>query len=138
LASAMAGIASMPRPLMSYRVHAGQQIGLRGAPPPNRWLRLCGRARRLGTRRVTVDMELEDRVVVARLVRDRLAAHARGSWPRTCLAEVEKLVAHLERRVAYASPRRRRIRPVASEWRSGRYARYSSGLLSAMADLARS
>lgn len=134
--AAAAPVIPIPEALVDYRIHAGQQIGI-PALPVRRFLPqtalhgaqfLNGRAetkRRLDYHVAHLD-EIEKRLVVAGM--DSAASDAR-------LAEARE---HLRFRSALDSHRRHRIRSVAGEMRrADGYRRFSLGMASAIADVAR-
>jgi glycosyltransferase involved in cell wall biosynthesis len=128
-------VAIVEEPLLAYRIHRGQQIGismlrLRGVIPVRLW-GLAGLATSHEQRR----RQLTARLRQFSLLVERLREHGFASP-----AAVDEIVAycrHLERRAAFPSSRRRRIPLVVREWRLGEYGRYGFGASTALADLAR-
>jgi glycosyltransferase involved in cell wall biosynthesis len=133
LLEAQAPSVALREKLVGYRVHGRQQVGLVGAPQTS----LLSRVRdRPWVRRGSVIDELGLRIAGVRLVRDRLAT-AQAARAREALAVVDDALAHLEARVRIGSDRRGTFGMALCELRSGRYGRYSSGVLSMLADVAR-
>jgi glycosyltransferase involved in cell wall biosynthesis len=134
LIAAVAEVRVLPEPLLSYRQHAAQQIGLHmddqthGVRVNSRRLRYALRSRSAPSQPHLVDF---------RLVRDRLLEHQHQDASRSerAVMLLEDRLGHLEARIALPAQRRRRLAPVCRELRTGRYTSYSSGVLSAGRDL---
>jgi glycosyltransferase involved in cell wall biosynthesis len=122
------------RPLLSYRLHSEQQIGVpsrrlrRVIPPHLRQWRQVFVPRSVQRQRLEVDrlylVELERRVQAAGITLPNWAA-------------IPEAVDHLEVRVNLPAGRWRRARHVIAEWRTGRYSRFALGSASAIGDLVR-
>lgn len=135
-ASAAGPVVTVPEPLIEYRIHAGQQVGIpalalrRVAPGPA----LLAAQFLHGTAEITRRMDYH----VAHLVEidKRLAAtDLAGAGSAARLASAER---HLRFRATLAQHRRARIRPVLAELRRpDTYRRFSLGAVSAIADVAR-
>ncbi|MCB1018131.1 MAG: glycosyltransferase [Acidimicrobiales bacterium] len=125
--AAVGRVGTVPDPLIDFRRHAGQQTGLRdpltGAEVAHQLRRTTqSSAAGLLTRADQLDAVLE-----------RVGSDGHdGATERIAAA-----VAHLRRRAALPGPRPARVPAVLGEWLGGRYRRYSGGLRSAVADLAR-
>ena len=133
LCAAAGRVCGLEERLMSYRLHAAQQIGLAG--------RGQGAARRRASRIVRgeplVEDELDRRAAATRLVQERLRSRLATEQAEDCAAALEELLSHLDRRRTLPPGIPRRIGVVASELARGRYGRFSSGVKSAAADLVR-
>ena len=125
--AALAPVVALPEPLLAYRSHPGQQIGLADRPAPRRPRSLAGRAS-IGRPEVPS---------WAGALRDRLREHQDRFPCPDALGLLDGMIDHLERRAAMPVRRWKRVVPVAREIGSGRYRRHSSGLSSALADLLR-
>ncbi len=127
LLAAVAPIVSVAEPLVDYRQHGGNQIGA-AAPTWRDRIRTVRRPRPMAS--------------VADFAAWLTAAHARLSVRGVVLLDPEALgllgehAAHLRGRASLPPRRFGRLRPVWREWRSGRYARFSNGLVSALKDVA--
>jgi hypothetical protein len=129
-AAAGAGrLAMIEEPLVSYRIHPAQRIGLphlslRRALP--RWVQ------RFGNARVPLAEQRRRLQVLAEVLEDlerRLGAPEQ--------AQVRGAVAHIGVRANLSRSRRDRVRVVWSELRAGRYHEFGRGVPSAVADLVR-
>ena len=132
--AALGGVVALDRPLIDYRRHPDQQIGIpwyhmRRVLPPSFW----------GLRELTVSRSRRDRrlsslsLQLAALT-DRLEAEGTTSPVGDQIAEYR---AHLAARVALPRARIRRVRAIRDESRTGRYRAFSHGALTAVADLVR-
>jgi glycosyltransferase involved in cell wall biosynthesis len=131
-ATSVAGV--LADPLVAYRVHGDQQIGLRGAAARTTLRSSAGRAVLLTVRSSLLRSELERRATGVRLVSERLANIEGDVLTSACHDAAVHVLDHVQRRLALPPGRRHRARAVLEEWRTGRYRRYSSGALSALAD----
>ncbi|MEX2457748.1 MAG: glycosyltransferase [Actinomycetota bacterium] len=135
LLAATARVRLIPEPLVRYRVHGEQQIGL-GTPPPPARTAVIGRARhalRRMTRPERAELEREARAFGD--ARDRLAERAgRHPVPASALALLRDKAEHFGARARMAEGRGR-WRAVRSELTAGRYHRFSRGWASAVKDL---
>lgn len=127
LIAAVARIQAIPRPLIDYRQHDAQQIG---APDP------AARAMpALGERRRGNEAALIAEVAALRALEQRLA-EGRAFRPDPSFMEVlHARVRHFNTRLALPAPVPARLAAVGREVASGRYARHSLGLLSALKDV---
>jgi glycosyltransferase involved in cell wall biosynthesis len=124
-------VAVVPEPLVAYRLHATQQIGLANVsaarPPLQRHLAKLVRRRPEATTVAWYHLrhleEVRRRVVAAGL--------AGGD----VLAEMDGAIAHLRHRLVLPRGRAQRVPPVARQVALGRYHRYSRGIGSALVDL---
>lgn len=125
LVSGVAMVDSLDEPLMRYRQHPAQQIGARPSPP-----------REPGVRAALARVNaFDEQIAVAARVHERLTSQSRFRLrPGVEMALVERL-RHLRARAALPDRAVARVRPVLGELVSGRYARYSNGVLSAAKDL---
>jgi glycosyltransferase involved in cell wall biosynthesis len=123
------GVVALPEPLIDYRIHPGQQIGLPArATLRTRIIRTGGPVRHHRT-------ELARRVAAARLLRGGLDRLASTDRTRRCAGQLDALIAHLDARRELPTSLVERARVVRGLWRSGGYERFSSGRQSAVIDL---
>lgn len=126
LVAATSGLVAVDEPLMLYRQHTSNQIGIRKLS----WLQRLLRSRPAGVPAyLTV---AHDR---ARLAIERLEAH--GALTAATRERLRDVARHLRARTDIPSTRPRRLPVVALELASGRYFRYSNGFRSAAEDLLR-
>lgn len=134
-AAAHGPLTLVTRPLLDYRLHADQQVGV--VPPPRlvfapgavlspRHLRHVRRPADRHAGHLTELALLQSRLVVHRSEVDPAAVDA-----------VEACIAHLNRRQQLPSGRLARLRPISQELVSGRYSRFGAGWASSAADLLR-
>jgi hypothetical protein len=123
VASVGGGLAIVPEPVIDYRQHSGNQIGVAR-------LGAGGRLARLQEPRTERNAQLFDR---ARDLAERLPSIA-GHDANVETAVREKL-AHEVMRQAIPAGRLRRLRPVWREWRTGAYGRYGRGAQDVLRDL---
>lgn len=125
--STVADLVPLSEPLMLYRIHPRQQLGIREhAVPEVSWRQrpmLGGSQRRF------------EAACVGTLA-ERLAAHV-AEFPRPLVdvAELQHRLDHLHARSSLPTQLLPRMRAVEREFRAGRYSKYSSGLKSALLDL---
>jgi hypothetical protein len=122
-------LAMVDEPLVSYRLHPEQRIGL-----PELSLRrsLPGWVLRFGNARVPLREQRRRLELLAEVLADleaRLEVEARD--------QVRGASAHLAARAGLAGPRLGRVRVVSQELRAGRYHEFGRGVPSAFADLVR-
>ncbi|HEX2032407.1 MAG TPA: glycosyltransferase family 2 protein [Actinomycetota bacterium] len=136
--AAASEVAVVDEPLVGYRIHRRQQVGI-----PRLQVRMVVPQSVLRFRQVAVPHPLMLERLEATLghletVRDRLVsapgAEARGA----AVARLDDAIAHTRTRAALPAGRTGRVPGVLRELTSGRYHRYSLGFASAVADLARS
>jgi glycosyltransferase involved in cell wall biosynthesis len=140
--SAVGEVAVIDEPLIEHRVHAGQAVGLSRrsrvrawAPAEVRWRAVGTRTRRdLHHLRRLTDLL---RVIEQRIDEQRIDDARPGFAAGDPVADVRAAIAHLGVRSGIDRPRRDRIGTVVAELRTGRYQRFSFGVSSAAADLAR-
>jgi hypothetical protein len=136
VAAAAAPAATVPEPLVDYRIHPGQQIGI----PALRVRRIVPRAALTGAQflrgRFEVAQRMEYHLAHLEQIEKRLmAAQLDTPRSRAALAAADH---HLRFRSSLAPKRRARVRPVLDELRAvDGYRRFSLGMSSAVADLAR-
>lgn len=116
MAACAADLTMLPEPLISYRVHDAQRIGIGGGRPAG-----AGRRERMSA--------AADRY---REARERL--ERAGSARADAVAELDAKCRHLRARAESAS-RGDRLRLVVSQLLGGQYRRYSNGVRSAARDL---
>jgi glycosyltransferase involved in cell wall biosynthesis len=121
VAAVRGGIALVERPLLDYRQHGSNQIGVSR-------LSLRGRFSRLAEPRTRRNARLLER---AAQLADRLPALTDD--PRIAAAARAKL-AHEEFRRDLPRPRIRRLAPVVRAWRSGAYRQFGLGAQDALRD----
>lgn len=120
LAAMRGHIDSLPEPLISYRLHDGNQLGLGGNDPAPRHAR---RMRQLNTERIQCMQLLE---------RGRSVG-----LPAPTLAWVERKQQHVAFRADLPAGRLQRVPRIVGELLSGNYQRFGRGVLSAVIDLVR-
>ena len=123
VASVGGGIAVVPDPVIDYRQHGGNQIGVAR-------LGAGGRLARLREPRTERNASLLAR---AQDLADRLPAIASGDT--RVEAEAAGKLAHEVMRQGIPAARLRRIGPVWREWRTGAYSRYGRGAQDVLRDL---
>lgn len=123
VASVGGGIAVVPDPVIDYRQHGGNQIGVAR-------LGTGGRLARLREPRTERNATLLAR---AQDLADRLPAIAAGD--ARVEAEAAGKLAHEVMRQGIPAARLRRIGPVWREWRTGAYSRYGRGAQDVLRDL---
>jgi glycosyltransferase involved in cell wall biosynthesis len=110
--------------LVDYRIHAGNQAGVRGVAPAARWRAMTsGRGSYHTTRLRKLDLLLE-----------RLEAFS-GEVPQEHLALVRDCRKHWAERASLPNSRAGRLPTVVRELTNGRYRRFSTGWRSAIRDL---
>lgn len=127
LLAATGTVTFIPVPLMKYRQHPANQIGARRKRVAERFGDARARRRRGGI------LPLSPAWCMA--VEERLQQHPERVRSRSTLAAVRSLREHITVRRNLPPARFRRLRPVAREVISGRYFRYSNGLISLAMDL---
>jgi glycosyltransferase involved in cell wall biosynthesis len=132
--SAFGPFALVPRPLLSYRLHSEQQIGV-----PSRRLRRVIPPHLRQWRQVFVPRSVQrQRLEVDRLYLVELSRRVAGAEvPLPGWADIANAVDHLSVRVNLPQSRLRRARHVIREWRTGRYRTFALGSASAIGDLIR-
>jgi len=132
-ASAVGMVAALDEPLIAYRSHPGQAIGV---PPQNGHGASLAAAVRLGLRPdpagIMARAEYYARQGTALV--DRLVARGHDEQAAPALAGLEERLHHLRGRAALWNNGGAHLPFVLQELRAGRYRRYSRGLLSAMKD----
>lgn len=123
VASVGGGLAIVPEPVIDYRQHGGNQIGVTR-------LGAGGKLARLQEPRTERNDRLFDR---ARDLAERLPGIAGGD--ASVVAAVRGKLAHEVMRQAIPASRLRRLRPVWREWRTGAYSRYGRGAQDVLRDL---
>ena len=133
--AAMGAVVAIDEPLVDYRVHAEQQVGirvlrLRRLTHPRLW-----RLAALAVSPKERDLRHASRVAQLAALTRRLQAHGRvlpGS-----LADIAECSRHLQARTELPHARTRRLPVIAGEWRGGGYREWSLGVTSAITDLLR-
>jgi hypothetical protein len=120
----VADAACIPDPLVAHRRHLAQATAGHGKLPLV--LRLQ-RARRQLSWPVPADF--------GRLVCDRLISSADSAERRDCILQIEEWARHMSIRVDLPAQRISRLPRVTRELLSGRYHRFSNGVVSAVRDL---
>lgn len=126
--TAVAPIAWIDQPLLLYRQHRGQQLGL--ARPADE------RSRRVMPAPLELRKdEWRDRAARLALFTARFNLMM-DAFPRLAAAvdSGDEEIRHLTVRLGLSGARHARIGPIAREWRTGRYASFSEGLKSAIGD----
>lgn len=129
--SAAGPVAVVPEPLVAYRIHPSQLIGLANAPTSQPPLRRY-------TRRMVLPQSAARSVRSYQLrhlrtARDRL--DAAGSVDPAALADIDAVIAHQQLRCEMGGTRRSRALAIARELLEGNYHDYSRGASSAIIDL---
>lgn len=127
LAAGVTGaVAILEEPIMSYRLHGANTVGLPIADW--RWrLRSIGRAVFFPQRQA-----LQQRQARLHILQQRSAAWQAPAWFRQ---DIDSALDHVAHRLALPANPLRRIQPVLHEWRSGRYNAWSNGELSVIHDI---
>ncbi len=121
IASMHGEVDTMPEPVIDYRQHGGNQIGVR---------------RRQGLERAGVGVGRSAFIQRAFLRAEGLAAHvSRDDGLASHRPQVEARLRHARARATLPAGWLQRTSVVLGEWLSGRYARYGNGLRSLAADL---
>jgi glycosyltransferase involved in cell wall biosynthesis len=110
------------KPLIAYRQHAGNVIGIRNGDLREQLRMAADTGRREYARLLDVLVQARDRV------RDS------GLAPPARIARLESRIAHTRARLGIAASRRPTLLPVLREALSGRYSRYGEGWKSALKD----
>lgn len=126
LVAATGSLVLVAERLVLYRQHAGNRIGAARMG----WLDLLRHARRPGA-----GAGLATDLARFRAARERLGIAVGASVRQGAAAHLDDMIAHLEVRSGLARPRFKRLVPVLREASTGRYGRYSRGLLSVGQDL---
>lgn len=126
IAATRGRIDTLEEAVIDYRQHGGNQIGVRERSPTQRYLGI-GVGRRQFLQRL-----VQRQAGLAGHLRERVRGDAEASreWE-----EAEDRLRHSTARAGLSTDPLKRLRQVAGEWRSGRYARYGSGWRSALSDL---
>ena len=127
IAAAVGKVDVIERPLIDYRQHGGNQIGMRRRTWRDKWEDLR-RARGAQFRAEVARLHVLDERL--QLLGARVAPSKREL--------LAKRIAHLERRIALGSSAHlRRLPGIWREWRHGSYRRYGTGWRSALRDFLR-
>ncbi|MBI4259642.1 MAG: glycosyltransferase family 2 protein, partial [Actinobacteria bacterium] len=133
LVGAVAGLAPIPEPLIRYRLHGGQQIGVPDPMSSAQHLRRRAQVVRRMTKQERPVL-LEQSAYFEQAL-ERLGERAdRFPAPQDVLEELAAKIRHLRVRGEMREAGHR-VRAVAGELAAGRYHRYSNGLASAAKDL---
>lgn len=124
IAAAVGAVRRIDTPLIDYRIHGRNQAGLRGMTP-------AVRIRAAVSPRGGFHLERARKLDV---LLERLRSLG-PRVPRERLALVETCRDHWHRRANLPPRRAERMASILSEWRSGRYRRFSNGWRSALRDL---
>ena len=130
IAAALGGFDCVERPLIDYRQHAGNQLGMSERSFAARWRGLLMPAAMPAAEAV------EPLILRGRILRGRLRL-LKQSIPASDLARVDQKLQHLDARAALTGTPWRRAGGVLRETVSGRYGRYAAGWHSALRDLLR-
>lgn len=131
LISAVARILPVSERLIKYRQHARQQIGARERLSPRHGL--LKQSPREALRR---ENPYEETIAVMSAVRGRLLAHLDHFEAQHAIGLLDAKARHLRARAGLPKSRWLRTPRILRELFSGRYHRYSSGMYSAIKDLA--
>jgi hypothetical protein len=119
--AAHGGVRFIPKPLIRYRQHGTNQIGLLHLSWRRRFETLIHRHGPEAKRRLKMMHHLRERLV---------ATHA----PAHAVERVDGAIGHLEHRLSLSGAYFGRITAITREVRSGRYGKYSTGWASAVRD----
>lgn len=133
LIASVAELRMVPEPLVNYRLHDHQQIGVPGAQ--SLWYHVRRKSQLVRRMRKPVRPLVGTVAEQYREALEELTAWGGGPVDPRALRELHNKVRHFEAR-AEMERTASRWRLVATELRSGRYHRYSAGLTSAAKDLA--
>ncbi|HVX04499.1 MAG TPA: glycosyltransferase family 2 protein [Rhodanobacteraceae bacterium] len=126
IAAARGGFDCVERPLIDYRQHPGNQLGMPERDFAARWR---------GLLRPAAD-PVETFMLRDHVLRERLGL-LKEPVPASMLARVDQKLRHLDARAALRGSLWRRAGGVLRETMSGRYSRYAAGWHSALRDLLR-
>lgn len=126
IAAALGGFDCVEQPLIDYRQHADNQLGMPERGLSARWRGLL----------IPSADAVEVPIVRDRALRERVHS-LEGRAPGCNLASVDEKLGHLEARAALPGPSWRRVGRVLRETASGHYRRYAAGWRSALRDLLR-
>jgi hypothetical protein len=129
LAAAVSRIVPVAQPLIKYRQHSGQQLGVRSAFEPAN--QVTDGFRSAMQRRNSFEGE----IYYLNTIAARLRAHEAEFSVGNSLSELESKLGHLQTRSGMAADVSRRLPVVLRELVSTRYHRYSNGFSSAAKDL---
>lgn len=134
LVAATADLAFVPEPLIKYRQHAGQQLGVLSALAGTQdehsasgIAALQAAARRPNSFGVEIHY--------LKTIYERLLSKSRAFACEQALAELSSRISHLEARAGLPDGLPGRLRPVLGELLTLRYHKYSKGISSAVKDL---
>lgn len=135
--AAAGNVAVISDPLVAYRIHPAQQVGIpalqiRKVVPSSllRW-----RSAAVPTLEHTA--RLQAMVELLEMVAKRLDAGLTGQKRELALGQLREAMDHIQARAAVSGPRLARLGSVVREALTGRYHRYSLGTASALADVVR-
>jgi glycosyltransferase involved in cell wall biosynthesis len=117
------GVAIVPDPVIDYRQHDANQIGVTRLGPGGKLARLREPRTTRNAKLLARARDLADRLPALATGRDRVDAAVRGK------------LAHEVARQALPAGRIRRVVPVWREWRSGGYSRFGRGAQDVLRDL---
>jgi glycosyltransferase involved in cell wall biosynthesis len=126
MASAVSTVDHSPKPSILYRQHAGQQMGAR---------KKLNFLQSLAERTTKRSGEIAEDVAIACAVNERLQSFGRGNFSQEVQCLVHERMTLLNVRAKLPHKRLRRLKPVISEYASGRYSRHATGITSALKDL---
>jgi len=120
LVAAMLGtIDFYEKPLLKYRTHEQQQVGIR-AQPAGRWVTLVERFTRERPLKLKPFIDKRDQLqVLQKLVNERIPGNTPGK------EQLQRRLTYFQTRSSLPLARLRRFGPVLQEWQRGNYKRYS-------------
>ena len=132
--AAVSELAMIDEPLIKYRQHAGQQLGLRPPEPgAEDYARgAAGWGGRVGTR---YGEFLASELSVLEEIHRRLWESGEAAYREVALSKLKPKIVHLRARTGLPANRLRRLPLVLRELVTARYSRYSNGVMSAAKDL---
>lgn len=131
-------VAVIDEPLVEYRIHPRQQVGIPRLQVRQVVPQSVLRFRQVAVPRPVMAERLTATIGHLATVRERLMTAPDLKDRAAAVARVDQAIAHIRSRATLPSGRLGRIPGVVRELASGRYHRFSLGMASVMADLARS
>jgi glycosyltransferase involved in cell wall biosynthesis len=138
MVAATSEVALIDEPLVEYRIHPRQQVGIPRLQVRKVVPQSVLRFRQVAVSHPLMRERLDATIEHLRTVLARLRSGDPASLDRRAIRRVEDCIAHVRGRGALPARRIFRVGGVLRELFSGRYHRYSLGIASAVADLARS
>jgi glycosyltransferase involved in cell wall biosynthesis len=131
LVAAVAPVAVVPEPVILYRQHREQQIGIPGGQPAHHPFSWSARLAAVRSVRGALPGEIRRMAVIS----ERLREHDTTFDAARSLGHLEDRNVHFTARSTMPIARRARVSSAIGELRSGRYGRHSNGWRSALTDV---